>query len=235
MVAEQDACAVDAPFGAAARRATARPRPPRPSMPGAAARAARSPARSDAPIAARPTPPSRRSPAAPAPFSATTSTTSGVPRVSVPVLSNATQRTRPARSRCSAALDEHALARGAGQRRDDRHRRRDDERARARHDEQHERAVDPRRASPVKSERRHDGHGRRQRDDRRRVDAREALDERLRRRALGLRPLDQVNDARQRRVAPEPRHADVERAAAVDRAGEHLVARPPCRPAATRR
>ena len=34
------------------------------------------------------------------------------------------------------------------------------------------------------------------------------------------------NDARQRRVAAEARHAHVERAAPVDRAGEHLVARP---------
>jgi hypothetical protein len=36
---------------------------------------------------------------------------------------------------------------------------------------------------------------------------------------------DAVDDARQRRVATQPRHPDVERAAAVDRAGEHIVAR----------
>src|SRR3954469_21599610 len=40
----------------------------------------------------------------PSPGSATTSTTSGVPRVSVPVLSNATQRTRLVRSRCAPPL-----------------------------------------------------------------------------------------------------------------------------------
>ena len=38
------------------------------------------------------------------PFSAMTSTTSGVPRVSVPVLSNATHRMLPARSRWAPPL-----------------------------------------------------------------------------------------------------------------------------------
>ena len=42
--------------------------------------------------------------AASAPFSATTSTTSGAPRVSVPVLSNATQRTLLVFSRCTPPL-----------------------------------------------------------------------------------------------------------------------------------
>ena len=65
------------------------------------------------------------------------------PFVSVPVLSNATQRDGGQPLEPRAALDEHALARRGGQRRHDRHRRRDDERARARDDQQHERAVDP--------------------------------------------------------------------------------------------
>ena len=40
----------------------------------------------------------------PTPFTATTSTTSGTPRVSVPVLSNATQWTLLVRSRCMPPL-----------------------------------------------------------------------------------------------------------------------------------
>ena len=53
---------------------------------------------------------------------------------------------RDARQRLEvpAALDEHALARRAGQRRHDRHRRRDHQRARARDHQQHERAIRPR-------------------------------------------------------------------------------------------
>ncbi len=160
------------------------------------------------------------------PFSATTSTTSGTPRVSVPVLSKATQRTVPVALEVGAALDQHAFARRAGERGDDRHRRRDDERARTRHDEQHERAVDPRRASSAPAT---SGGAiattTDKREHQRRVDAREPLDHRLRRRALGLRALDQVNDARERRVAPPARDAHVERAASVDRPGKHLVAR----------
>ena len=123
-----------------------------------------------------------------------------------------------------AALDEHALACRSRQRRDDRDGRRDDERARAGHHEQDECAIDPVVPPQLKSQRRHDRHGRRQQHDGRRVDPREALDERLRRRPLGLRALDQMDDARQRRVAPEPRHADLESAAPVDRPREDLVA-----------
>ena len=62
------------------------------------------------------------------------------------------------------------------------------------------------------------------RDDDRRVDAGEAIDEGLRRRALRLRLLDQVDDPRDRRVAPGPRHADVEAPVPLMRPGEHLVA-----------
>ena len=124
-----------------------------------------------------------------------------------------------------AALDQHALARRRGQRRHDRHRRRDHQRARARDDEQHQRAIDPARSSvapkssggTMADRQREDEHGRR-------VDPREAIDEGLARRALRLRLLHQVDDARERGVAAQPRDPHVERAAAVDRAGEHLVA-----------
>ena len=78
-----------------------------------------SPARSDAPSAARRRPRGRRCTVAVERRSSATHVDDfrACPRVSVPVLSNATQRTRLARSRCSAALDQHALARRAGQRR----------------------------------------------------------------------------------------------------------------------
>ena len=68
------------------------------------ARSAEPRARSDAPSAARPRRPARRSRPRRRRSSGTTSTTSGSPRVSVPVLSKATQRTLPARSRCAPPL-----------------------------------------------------------------------------------------------------------------------------------
>ena len=77
----------------------------------------------------------------------------------------------------------------------------------------------------MKRERRDDRDDRGERHHRRRVYAREPFHEGLGRRTLRLRPLDEVDDARQRRIAAEPRHADVERATAVDGPGEDLVAR----------
>ncbi len=124
-----------------------------------------------------------------------------------------------------AALDQHALARGAGERGDNRDRRRDDERARARHDQQHQRAVDPRVPEATEHKRRRDGDGDRKQQHRGRVDTREAFDERLRRRALRLRLLDEMDDARQRRVAADVGDAHIERATAVDGAREHGVSR----------
>ena len=67
-------------------------------------RSRRSRARSDDANDVRPTRPARRWWPATRADSDVTSTTSGVPRVSVPVLSNATHRTRPARSRCTPPL-----------------------------------------------------------------------------------------------------------------------------------
>ena len=57
-------------------------------------------------------------------------------------------------------------------------------------------AVEPRAPSSVQRQRRHDRDQDRQHEDDRGVDAREAIDERLARRALRLRALDQVDDAR---------------------------------------
>ena len=76
------------------------------------------------------------------------------------------------------------LARRRGQRGDDRHRRRDHQRARARDHEQHQRPIEPLLPARAEHERRHDRDRRRQHDDDRRVDAREALD---RRSATGAR------------------------------------------------
>ena len=63
-----------------------------------------------------------------------TSTTSGRPAVSVPVLSKSSTVCRPALER-AAALDDDTAPRGPGQPGDDRHRRGEDQRAWRRHDE----------------------------------------------------------------------------------------------------
>ena len=141
--------------------------------------------RSDAPSAARARPPAAGSARGTAPFSGAMSTTWSSPFVSVPVLSKATQRTAGQPLEVRAALDQHALARRGRERRHHRDRRRDHERARAGDHQQDERAVDP--AAPARRpggaaagrpiDERDDQH-------RRRVDAREPLDERLARRAL---------------------------------------------------
>ena len=123
------------------------------------------------------------------------------------------------------ALDQHALFRRAGQRGHDRHRRGDHQRARAGDDEQHQRAVDPGLPGGAAQHRRQRGDQNREPDHRRRVDAREPIDEGLCGRALRLCLLDQVDDFCQGRVAAHPRHPHLQRAAAVDGAGEHLVAR----------
>ena len=101
-----------------------------------------------------------------------------------------------------AALDQHALARRRGQRRHDRDRRRDDERARARDHQQHERAVDPR--TPDCAPQQSGGTSATIAASASTAgvyNAREPLDERLARRALRLRALDEMDDARQRRIA----------------------------------
>ena len=132
-------------------------------------------------------------------------------------------------------------ARRGGERRDDRHRRRDHERARARDDEQRERAIAPRRrtrppaADAADDERRHDRDDDREHDDGRRVAPREPIDERLHRRAPALRLLDEMDDARERAVGRRPRRLDLERARAVDRPANTVVARHLARPATTRR
>ncbi len=124
-----------------------------------------------------------------------------------------------------AAFDQNALSGGTRQRRDDGYRRRDHECARARDDKQHERAIQPGLPGFTERHRRHHRDADGKCDHRRRVNAREALDDGLRRRALRLRPLDKMNDSRKRRVPAPARDANIERAAAVDGAREHLIAR----------
>ncbi len=123
-----------------------------------------------------------------------------------------------------AALHQHTLLGRPGERRHDRHRCRDHERAWASDDEQHERAVEPHAPSAVHEQGRqeeycngedhHDG----------RVDFGELLHPLLARRAPALRRADHADDLRQRRVVGRLGGDDVERAFAIDSAGEDLVA-----------
>ena len=90
--------------------------------------------------------------------------------------------------------------------------------------------------SQIAAERdRNDGDRERGGEDERRVDAREAVDEALRRRARALRLLDQRGDARQRGVLRGLGHAHRQRALRVERAGEHRAAGAACRRGPTRR
>ena len=122
------------------------------------------------------------------------------------------------------ALDQNSAARRARERRDNRHGRRNDERARAGDDQQHQRAVEPRRKGLTKRQRHADGHPHRQKQHQRRVVARESLDERLGRCLLRLGRLDESDDPRQRGVAPEPRDTDVQRSGTVDAPGIDVIA-----------
>ena len=92
-----------------------------------------------------------------------------------------------------AALDEHAVARGAREGGEDADRRGDDQGARAADDEQRQAAVEPR-VERGAEQRRHEGDGRRHRHDDRRVARREAVDDALGRGALRLRLLHEVDD-----------------------------------------
>jgi hypothetical protein len=122
-----------------------------------------------------------------------------------------------------AALDQHTPARGARECRHHRHRRRNDQGARARHHEDDEGPVYPGRRVATGQ----DGHHaeqQRHHHDSGRVPGGEAVDELLHRRATRLRLLDEVDDAGQRGVVATARDADDQGAMAVDGPGEHLVA-----------
>ena len=125
------------------------------------------------------------------------------------------------------ALQQQATTRGGRQRRDHRDGCRDDERARTRHDEQHERALDPGDPRCPREQRRHEGHRRGKPQHDRRVDGRETIDGRLHLRARRVRPLHLVHDARHRRVARHTTHCDCQQRLAIhgtgiDRVSRHL-------------
>ena len=124
-----------------------------------------------------------------------------------------------------AALDQDAVARGRGDARDDRDGRRDDERTGASDDE--ERQPPDERLGPrhAEDDRRDQDRRNRERDDDRRVVAREAVDELLGLRSVGLGVLDHRDDLRERRILGRTRHLDFEVAALDDAAGVDLVAR----------
>ena len=130
-----------------------------------------------------------------------TSATAGSPRVSVPVLSNATARTAASRSRWAPPListpfraaAESADTIDTGVEITSAHGQEMTSRTSARYS--HVAGIG------AADERRDNRDQDRQRNHRRRIDAREAIDERLHRRAARLRRLDQVNDARQPRIA----------------------------------
>ena len=155
-----------------------------------------------------------------------TSVTAGSPRVSVPVLSNAIARTAARRSRCAPPLMSTPLRAAAdsadtidtGVEMTSAHGHEITSSTSDRYSH-----VDT--SAPATSGGT-TGHERGQHDHGRRVDPREAIDEGLHRRASRLRGFDQMDDARQSRVGPDPRHLDLERAAAVDRARIGFVAGP---------
>ncbi len=125
-----------------------------------------------------------------------------------------------------ASLDEDAVPGRRRERRHDRHGRGDHQGARAGDDEEHQRAIEPHRCIASGDEGRDNRDDRGERDDRRCIDACEAIDERLDRRAASLCGLHQVDDAGEACVASDPDHLEIERAAAIDGARIELVARP---------
>ena len=132
-----------------------------------------------------------------------------------------------------ASLDEHARARGGGQRRHNRHGSGDDQRTRTRHHEQHQRTVEPLAPSPGGQRqgfnrgdgRRYQRNHRSDDDHRGCVTTRKLIHKRLNGRTPGLRLLDQMNDARDRAVGREVIHADIKGAGAIDGPGKNGVAR----------
>ena len=172
----------------------------------------------------------------PAPSRRMTSTTSGRPCVSVPVLSNATTRTAAARSRWTPPLISTPRRAAPGQRRHDRHRRRDDQRARAGNHQQHERPVEPVAERPAEQP----AAARRPRRRRRRSRPGCSSGRSARRRpATGARWACAVSTRLMIRAIVVSRRTRVtwmiQRAVPVDRPGEHLVAGLLVDRAATRR
>ncbi len=123
-----------------------------------------------------------------------------------------------------AAFDQDAVSSRRGQRRHERHWRRDHQRAWAGDDEQNERSIEPRGRVGAANEWRDKRDQHRQRNHRGCVDAGKAIDEGLYRGAARLRIFNQVNDVRQPRIRPDARDYELERSTAVDRSCIRFVA-----------
>ena len=123
------------------------------------------------------------------------------------------------------ALDQDAAPRRGRQPADDRHRRRNDQCAGARDDQQHQGLVDGLQPRPAEQPGPRDRNQHREDEHGWRVDRGEAVDEALRRRPVPLGLLDRVNDPRQRGIRRQRRHLDLEQPVLVDRSGEDRVAR----------
>ena len=152
------------------------------------------------------------------------SVTCGRPSVRVPSLVEGDGRDLAERLQHGTSLEEQAPAGSVRQGRGDRRRGRDDERAGTADEQDREALVDPCRPDAAEGERRHDSDQSRDGDDGGRVDAREAVDEALRRRLALLRLLYQADDAGDCVVGGGRGDLDAQRAVAVDGAGEDVVA-----------
>ncbi len=167
-----------------------------------------------------------RSSASVCPSRGTTSTTVGLPSVSVPVLSKAIATSRPARSRCSpplmriprraAAVRPATMLTGV-----------EITNAQGQAITSSTRASYKRRVPVPVEERRGEDEGHEgQAEDDRRVDAREPIHPALRGGPPRTGLPHQQGDARERRVARELRRTDLERGVPVERAREDGIARP---------
>ena len=123
-----------------------------------------------------------------------------------------------------AALDEDAAPGCGRQATDHRHRRGNDQRARAGDHQQHQRLIERLQGGGIGEPRQQHRHGQRQSEHGRRVARSKAVDETLGGRATGLRLLDGIDDARQHAVTGGCRRPDLEQVALIDGAGKDLVA-----------
>ena len=123
-----------------------------------------------------------------------------------------------------AALEKDTLPRRRGDRAQRAGRRADDERTWARHDQQRHGAVECRREGLVQKEVGQDHGQQRGADDGVGIGLAEAVDKLLGRRGIFARILDQCDDPAQRRLRCELGDLDLQRTAAIDRAGKDLVA-----------
>ena len=121
------------------------------------------------------------------------------------------------------ALEQHAASRSAAERRDDRHRRRDDQRTGAGDHEQDKGAVNPVRVTIEDQTPNRQGHCAEDND--RGVDCRESLHQRLHRSFRLVRSLDKVDNPAHRRVRSRRCGPNGQTAVAIHAPGDHVAAR----------